>query len=158
MHLLAALTPPNRLALEISLATGLRISDVLELRTADLERTQRPTVTALKTGKSRRIYIPDELHRRALLMAGRRYIFAHRHDWRRHRTRQAVYKDIKRIAAMYRLQANVAPHTARKVWAVEQYHKDGDLKRVQKLLQHDSEAVTMIYALADELVTRHRRG
>ena len=35
-HILAALTPPNRLALEVSLATGLRIGDVLAPQTAKL--------------------------------------------------------------------------------------------------------------------------
>lgn len=49
-HLLAALMPPNRLALEVSLATGLRISDVLNLRTERLE--ERMTIRELKTGKT----------------------------------------------------------------------------------------------------------
>ena len=31
---------------------------------------------------------------------------------------------------------------------------DGDLKKVQRLLNHDNEAVTMIYALADALTAR----
>ena len=35
-HILAALTPPNRLAMRVSLATGLRIGDVLNLRTEQI--------------------------------------------------------------------------------------------------------------------------
>lgn len=154
-HLLAALTPQNRLALEISLALGLRIGDVLNLRTEALKTATdgRLTLRELKTGKTRRVRIPVELHQRALAMAGKVYIFEGRTDWRRPRTRQAVYKDLKRIASMYRLKANIAPHTARKVWAVGEYQRGG-LKRVQKLLGHSSEAVTMIYAMADELTAR----
>ncbi len=157
-HLLAALMPPNRLVLEISLATGLRLSDVLELRTEKLRAAKdcRYTLRELKTGKTRRVYIPAELRERALMMAGKIYVFENRRRREAHRTRQAVYKDLIRVAAMWRIKPHVSPHSARKAWAVEEYHKTGDLKRVQKLLQHESEAVTMIYAMADQLVKRRR--
>ena len=52
---------------------------------------------------------------------------------------------------------HVSPHSCRKVWAVEQYHRTGDLKKVQKLLNHSSEAVTQLYALADVLTERRVR-
>lgn len=81
-------------------------------------------------------------------------------DWRKHRTRQAVYKDIKRAARLFRLpaQLQVSPHTARKVYAVAAYQTSGSLKRVQALLQHSDEAVTMLYAMADELTARRMGG
>jgi integrase len=154
-HLLAALMPENRLALEISLALGLRIGDVLNLRTDHLRNAsqRRITVKELKTGKPRRIQMPIELYERALRLGGKVFVFEHRHDWRKHRTRQAVFKDLKRIAKAFRVKANIAPHSARKVWAVEKYSQVG-LKRLQGLLGHSSEAVTEIYAYADELTAR----
>ena len=151
-HILSALMPANRLALEIAEHNGLRISDALSLRTDKLE--SRMTIKELKTGKKRRIYIPVELLERARRMCGRYWVFEHRTDPKKHRTRQAVYKDLKLVAKTFRLKANVAPHTARKVFAVEQYHKCGNLKHVQELLNHSDEAVTMLYALADELSKR----
>ena len=158
LHILAALMPENRLSLEISLATGLRISDVLELRTEALRAStgRRLSVRELKTGKRRCVKLTRELHERALSIAGKVYVFEHRTDWRKHRTRQAVYKDIKRAAALFRVPVNVAPHTARKVYAVESYRKDGDLKRVQRLLNHEREAVTQLYAMADVLTERRK--
>lgn len=155
-HLLAALTPPNRLAVEISMTTGLRISDVLGLRTEALKASAdtRVTVRELKTGKTRRVRIPVELYNRAMQIAGRVYVFEHRHDFQRPRTRQAVWKDLKRIARAYRLKTNIAPHSARKVYAVEAFARTRDLRKVSKLLNHSSEAVTMLYALADELTAR----
>lgn len=36
-HILAALMPTNRLIVQLCMATGLRVSDVLGLRTADLK-------------------------------------------------------------------------------------------------------------------------
>ena len=56
---LAALQPANRLVFEVMLATGLRVGDVLGLRTEQIER-QRFTVRESKTGKTRRVYIPLE--------------------------------------------------------------------------------------------------
>lgn len=158
-HLLAALMPENRLAMEISMYTGLRISDVLALKTEAVRATPngRLTVRELKTGKNRRIYLPDELRKRALRYAGRLYVFEHRLDANRHRTRQAVWKDIKRVAKAFNLRANLAPHTARKTYSVAEYRKGG-LKRLQGLLNHSSEAVTVLYALADELTRRKLKG
>ena len=49
-HVLAALMPENRLACEISLATGLRINDVLSLKASDVKK-QRFTIREQKTGK-----------------------------------------------------------------------------------------------------------
>ena len=59
-HVLAALMPVNALIVRICMATGLRISDVLELRTAELKRRQ--TVRESKTGKTRRIQWPADLY------------------------------------------------------------------------------------------------
>ncbi len=157
-HILAALMPPNRLALEVSLATGLRISDVLNMRTAQL--AERMTVRELKTGKNRRIRLPLELYQRCLSQAGKVWVWEGRTDWKKHRTRQAVYKDIKRTAALFRLPhgLQISPHTARKVYAVTAYQQSGSLRHVQQLLQHSDEAVTMLYAMADEMTARRMGG
>jgi len=158
-HLLAALMPENRLALEVSMATGLRINDVLSIKTQDIMTTNngRVTIKEQKTGKTRRVYFPVEMRARMRAMAGRRYVFEHRTDWKKHRTRQAVFKDLKRVVKIFRLKQNIAPHSARKAFAVEMYHKTGDLFRVKQLLNHNNEAVTVLYAMADELTARRLR-
>lgn len=155
-HILAALMPANRLALEISLHSGLRISDVLNLKTEQLRNAKdnRVTVRELKTGKIRRFRMPNELLERCLGQAGKIFVFENRLDFRRHRTRQAVYKDIRRACTLMRIKAHISPHSCRKVFAVETYRNSGSMKKVQQLLNHKSEAVTMIYAMADELTNR----
>lgn len=152
-HVLAALTPANQLACEISLATGLRIGDVLAIRSEQLRKSGgRFTIREEKTGKSRTVRLPAALLDRALKAAGRYWLFEGRCDVKQHRTRQAVYKDLKRAARAFRLSKHVSPHSLRKIYAVEQYKKSGcNLKKVQQLLNHSDEAVTMIYALADRL-------
>lgn len=152
-HVLAALTEPNRLAIEVSLCTGLRIDDVLHIKTNQL--SERFTVRESKTGKTRRVQLSKELVDELLCIAGKIYVFEGRTDYRKPRTRQAVYKDIKRAAVAFRVRRlQVSPHSARKIYAVTQFHKSGSMAKVKKLLNHSSEAVTMLYALADEVSAR----
>ena len=56
VHILASLSPENRLACEISLATGLRINDVLAL-TPQKVRKQRFTIREEKTGKTLSFFV-----------------------------------------------------------------------------------------------------
>lgn len=156
--LLTALMPQNRLAIRASLVSGLRISDVLGLQTAKFK--QRMTVRESKTGKTRRIYWPAKIYEQMFEHAGKYFVFEGRLDPKKHRTRAAVFKDLKRVARLYRIDGrkiveNVAPHSARKIFAVEALRDSKDLKKVQHLLNHDSEAVTMLYAMAD-VITRDK--
>ena len=150
IHILAGLTPPNRLACEVSLATGLRINDVLALKT-DQVRRGRFTIREEKTGKTRSVYLPIELRSRCISCSGQHYVFEGRLNGREHRTRQAVFKDLRRVARLFNVKEHISPHSLRKIYAVEEYARYGDLKRVQKLLNHSGEAVTMLYAMADIL-------
>ena len=148
--ILRLLTPQNRLAVEMSLRYGMRIGDVLATKREDVARGDW-TYKEQKTGKSRRIRCQGDFQGRLLSQAGRVYVFEHRTDWKKHRTRQAVYKDIKRAAKALRLDENVGTHSARKNYAVRQFRVTNDMKRVQRLLNHSDEAVTMLYALSDQM-------
>lgn len=148
-HILAALTLENRLALIVSLTTGLRIDDVLHLKTSDILK-DRFSIREMKTGKVRRIRLGKKLRDELIKISGRYFVFEHRLDPRRCRTRQAVNKDLKRAAALFRVKGvNVTPHTARKIFAVGEFERTCDFRHVQKLLNHSSEAVTVLYAIAD---------
>ena len=58
-HVLAALTPQNALIMRTLLHTGMRLSDVLALKTAQLKPSG--WYTEGKTGKRRRFGLPGEL-------------------------------------------------------------------------------------------------
>lgn len=152
-HILAALMPENRLVCEVCLRTGLRVGDVLKLKTAQLK--QRFTIQEEKTGKTRSVYLSKGLLDKLLKTAGKIYVFPHRYSGKKHRTRQAVYKDLRRAAVLFRVDEIIAPHSLRKIYAVEAFEKFGNLERVKKLLNHSSEAVTYIYAMANHLDKRH---
>lgn len=152
---LAALTPKNALIMRTALHTGLRIGDVLSIKTDQLR--SRFWVTESKTGKRRQIGLPEPLLSDIKNQAGKEWAFEGRTTGRP-QTRQAVWKDVKRAAAALRLPQNVGPHSARKVYAVELLSKYGDIERVRRALNHSSYAITMIYAMADkQLESKNKR-
>lgn len=149
-RVLGCLTDENRLVCKVILHTGLRVGDVLALRREDIK--EQFWITEAKTGKRRRVGLTRDLLREMNAVAGSEWVFEHRTNHKKHRTRQAVYSDVKRAAKAYRLKQNVAPHSFRKAYAVELLEKYGDIERVKRALNHNSVATTTIYALADRLL------
>lgn len=155
-HVLAALTPSNRLAVRVALHTGLRIGDVLSLETAQL--STRFYITEAKTGKRRLVGLPAPLLADLRKHAGKKWVFPKMGKPDEHRTRQAVFCDVKRAAKAFRLPQNVAPHSFRKVYAVNLLERYGDIEKVRRALNHSSQTVTMIYAMADKLLrAKHKK-
>lgn len=161
-RVLLLLTPVNRLVMRVALHTGLRIGDVLALRTEDLVRGPRWSITEAKTGKRRLVALPHDLWHDLQGVAGAEWVFPCRTDPLRHRSRQSVWRDVKRAAVACRLPQNIGTHSARKVYAVRLMEKYGDIEKVRKCLNHDRFSTTMIYAMADTLLSckhqRRRRG
>lgn len=149
-QVLGILTPANRLVMRVMLRTGLRVGDVLSFKTEEIGK--QFWITEAKTGKRRRVNLPGDLLNDLRIQAGKIWVFEHRTDARRHRTRQAVWTDVKRAARAYRLTENVGTHTARKIYAVDLLKKYGDIDRVRRALNHDDASVTTLYACADALV------
>lgn len=145
-----ALTPENELACQVALHTGLRIGDVLKLRTEQL----RPQfwVTESKTGKRRQVGLPGPLLERLRQYAGKEWVFPGRIDG--HRTRQAVWADVKRAAKLYRFPHNIGCHSLRKTYAQEVLRQTGDIEKVKKALNHSSIEVTLVYLIASYNLSR----
>ena len=146
-QVLHLLTYENRLVMRVLLHTGCRISDVLDWKPEQL----KPNfwITEKKTGKRKQVGLPEPLLSDLLDGSGEEWVFPGA-DPRKHRTRQAVWKDVKRAAAAMRLTVNAAPHSARKVYAVELLNRYGDIERVRRALNHGGLEVTLIYAMADK--------
>lgn len=175
-ELLSALMPDNRDALLISMYTGLRISDVLRLRwekCSSLRPGMLLSLTAMKTGKTVNVMISppvcEVLKRRGAGRYQTGWVFPGRTRGTTSadggpgssmpRTRQAVWKDLKRCARLYRcdgrkLRENIGPHSCRKLFAVSLYRETKSLEVVRRALGHSDLAVTMVYAMADELTSR----
>ena len=150
-RVLAALMPQNQLIVRLMLHTGMRLSDALQLRSEGLSTSG--WYTEGKTGKRRRYGIPKSLLEAIMEQAGPEWAFPGRKRGT-HKTRQAVWRDIKRAARAFRLPQNVGAHSMRKVYAVRLMRKYGKLERVQRNLNHASASVTTVYAMADLLLDR----
>jgi integrase len=157
-HILAALTAANRRVMWVALCSGLRISDVLNIKTeqllgkkGDFEHGIKVSVRESKTGQTRRFWMPRELRLELLQHAGKLYVFPSRTCQNRHRTRQAVEKDLHRARALLRLPSTitVSCHTARKMYAVA--HGRGSL-------HHKSKIVELMYDTADLATKKKLKG
>lgn len=147
---LLSLTPDNRRACEVMLHTGLRIGDVLALRRDQIGR--QFSVTEQKTGKRRKVGLPDWLTADILAAsAGSPWAFPSPGDQSKPRSRQAVWKDLKRAQKAFRLPINLGTHSLRKYYAVQLMERYGDLERVRRALVHDNSTTTALYAMADRL-------
>lgn len=139
----------NVLAIRVAVETGLRIDDVLRLRWENFGTSTKFTYIAKKTGKKgvKKLskVLKTELFSRNVHNS--EYVFPGRKKGT-HRTRQAVWKDIKKAAELLHVPLNVSPHSARKTYAVELRKEEG-LAAVQNELQHNNMSTTMLYAFAD---------
>lgn len=159
-HILWAMQPVNRLVCEVVIETGWRVDDVLSLKSDLLYsalKKKRPCMTIVekKTGKKSTKYISRPLIEKLEKQAGRLFVFEGRDDYRKHRTRQAVFLDIKRVAKKFNIKVNFSPHSLRKNYAVYLKHQGKSIDDIQKSLNHDNILVTMLYAMSDELTSKY---
>lgn len=138
-------------AMRVSLETGMRIDDVLSLQTAVLfasaKGKKKISYIAKKTGKAGTAEISTDLWRELRAGAGDIWLFPGKNP-EKHRTRQAVYNDVKKAAKLLGLEGQISPHSARKTFAVE-LRKQSGINAVQKALQHADRETTKLYAFAD---------
>ena len=154
-RVLAALMPQNQLIMRMVLRNGMRLSDALEFRTDQLALCG--WYVEKKTGKRRRFGLDARLLADIRAQAGPMWAFPGRNG-QGHKTRQAVWTDVKRAAKAFRLRQHVAPHSLRKTYAVKLLAKYGDIEKVRRNLNHTSTSVTAIYAISDVLLERRLRA
>lgn len=135
--LLKLLPDASALAVRISADTGLRISDILAIRSGELDTTMR--VIERKTGKSRTVRL-----RPATLKAAKAYA-AHGCDRLIPHAPSTIYRQIRRAAAELGME-HVSMHSIRKLYA-RQYCRAHGLAATQRELQHDYLFTTMLYVL-----------
>ncbi len=140
--------PNERIATALMLEAnlGLRISDILRLRLADIVLDgdrYRLAIAEQKTGKARIFTVPL-----ALYQFVRCYCLDHgiQPDQRLFPlTERAVQKQLK-IVSDYLGYTGIGTHSFRKFYATEIYRDSGyNIALVQQLLQHSSAAVTQRY-------------
>jgi integrase/recombinase XerD len=144
----------NRAMLELMYASGLRVSEVVGLRLADLDRAVG-VVRVIGKGDKERLVPVGEVALRSVeeyKKAGRpdlakgppvEALFLGRHG--RGLTRQSVWHLIKRCAAAAGIAKTVTPHTLRHSFATHLLERGADLRAVQLMLGHADIGTTQIY-------------
>ncbi|MBC7106013.1 MAG: tyrosine recombinase, partial [Firmicutes bacterium] len=143
----------DRAMLELLYATGLRVSELVELRLADVNLAQG-YVRCLGKGQRERV-VPfgsvAAAHLRSYLaevrprLAGRRnpYLFVNRRG--RPLSRQALWKLIRKYALRAGIAKTIGPHVLRHSFATHLLENGADLRTVQELLGHADISTTQIY-------------
>ena len=155
-HLLWALMPCDKIICEVALATGWRIDDILNIKTEQVVKAlkkKRPSITIIekKTKKHSTKYLSKAILEQMFDISGRVFVFEGRDDYRKHRSRQAVFLDLKRAAKRFNLKISLSPHSLRKNYAVYLRQQGYSLTQIQEALNHDNALTTMLYAFADEM-------
>lgn len=156
------------LPLRISLETGLRIGDVVDLLYKQFHRVRDPetkkykyfvTTTSQKTKKTGDFQISESLFK--LVRERRReleredsfnlFLFPS-YGESGHLTRQAAWSRMKRAAQELGISGDgISPHSLRKCFAVALMREHG-LAAVREALQHSNDAVSRVYAYADTIM------
>ncbi len=138
--------------LELMYASGLRVSELVNLRPLDID-LQAGVVRVFGKGRKERL-VP--MHERAVAVMDE-YLRSVRPDFMPQDsrvflnrsghglTRQAVWKLIRRYALEARIGRDISPHTLRHTFATHLLEGGADLRTVQILLGHSDLAATELY-------------
>ena len=152
----------DRAMLELMYATGLRVSELVSLKLADVDIDTGLIVCHGKGSKERRVPIGQSAIR---WLAEYRGVRARRtetrpneprlflNSWGAPLTRQFAWTMIKRYAASAGLR-DISPHTLRHSFATHLLQRGADSRSVQALLGHSDISTTQIYT---HLTDRHLR-
>ena len=144
----------DRVMLELLYATGLRVSELVNLRPDQVSLSQGVVRVTGKGGKERLVPLGDEAQRwlvdflhgpRQELLKGRicDALFPTRRG--SGMTRQAFWYRIKKHAQSAGIRKHLSPHTLRHAFATHLVNHGADLRVVQLLLGHSDLSTTQIY-------------
>lgn len=146
----------DRALLETLYATGIRVSELINLKFNDLHEELKLLKVFGKGSKERLIPISsvaiswiksyqEKVRDQLILKTGKNsdYIFLNNRGSAL--TRQAVWQIIKRYCQMAGITKNVTPHTLRHTFATHLLENGADLRVVQEILGHSDISTTQIY-------------
>ncbi|MDC0751907.1 MULTISPECIES: tyrosine-type recombinase/integrase [Enterococcus] len=134
--------------------TGLRISDILNLKVEDVKGKLKANIIEQKTGKKRTLNLMqltnqiikylDEEHD-----GESEWLFPSPRDNTKHLATHQFYKIMQKTANFLDLDY-IGTHTLRKTFGYTYYQKTKDLTALMKILNHSSQSVTLRYIGIEE--------
>lgn len=145
----------DKAELELMYATGMRVSEIINLKTADVNldvgfikcrgKGQKERIIPLGKSADRAIRRYLDKVRPKLLKKSKPsdYLFLSIRGQRM--SRQNFWKMIKKYLKLSRIKKDVSPHTLRHSFATHLLERGADLRIVQEMLGHASISTTQIY-------------
>ena len=144
----------NKAMLELMYATGLRVSELVNLKVYDVNLEEAIVKTMGKGSKERIIPIGDyalnalkiyinEYRSTLFKREVNDYLFLNNHGMKM--TRQGFFKIIKKLASEQGINKDFSPHTLRHSFATHLLSHGADLRIIQELLGHSDVSTTQIY-------------
>lgn len=154
----------NKAMLEMMYACGLRVSEIIELKTKDVDLTN-DVIRVMGKGSKERIIPIGEYATSALIIYVKRcrrrlmrtrtseYLFLNNRGNKL--SRVGFFKIIKALALEKGIKKEISPHTLRHSFATHLLDGGADLRSIQELLGHSSISTTQIYThISNENIRR----
>lgn len=153
----------NRAIIEVLYGSGLRVSELINVRISDMNREERYMLVRGKGNKQRLVPLSDEALKQIDLWfidrnlmtikpGNEDYLFLNRRGAKL--TRVMILTIVKRLAEAARIKKTISPHTFRHSFATHLLEGGANLRVIQMLLGHEHLTTTEIYTHVD---TQHLR-
>lgn len=144
----------NMALVELIYGSGLRVSELLDIKLADIHLNESYITVIGKGNKERMVPISDMarvairdyiLKSRELLLKNlnSQYLFINNQGSKL--SRQGFFKLLKKLANEAEIETECSPHTLRHSFATHLLENGMDLRTLQKLLGHEDISTTQIY-------------
>ena len=144
----------NRAIIEILYGSGLRVSELVNLRLSDIYVVEGYIRVCGKGNKQRLVPISQEAmtwfaywledrHALDIKPEATDIVFLNRYG--RQLTRAMIFTIVKRLAAQADIHKTISPHTLRHSFATHLLQNGADLRIIQQLLGHETIGTTEIY-------------
>ena len=147
--LLSIQSQRNLLLFLLGINTGLRISDILNLKVQNVKNQDYIIIIEKKTKKYRKIklskFLKQIIKKYIKFMKQEDYLFKSRKGKNNPISRIQAYRIIKSACKEIDLNQNFGTHTLRKTFGYHFYKKTKDIVLLQNILNHSSQSVTLRY-------------
>ncbi|MBQ2909477.1 MAG: site-specific tyrosine recombinase XerD [Bacilli bacterium] len=143
----------NKAMLELMYGTGLRVSEIVNLNTTDIDLTNCLIRIMGKGNKEREVPLGEysiyylnlylDKRREMLKNTSCDKLFLNNHG--KGMTRQGFFKNLKQILKEKGLNPEISPHTLRHSFATHLINHGADLRSIQEMLGHSDISTTKIY-------------
>ena len=134
----------DALILEMLYSTGIRVSELINIKTKDINQKEEQILVTGKGNKERIVFYGSKCQKllEKYTYLHNQYLFTHNnHKMYPQDIRNIINKNTKKIG----LKIKVHPHMLRHTFATHMLNEGADLKSVSELLGHENLSTTTIY-------------